>query len=444
MHLLKIGLTFLLIVLSVTQLNSQTNLESDLNTYLEVIAAKKSFSGELLVARGDKVVFHKAIGLESVEDAIPIKKGATYRIASITKTFTGTLVAMAQQQGKLNFSDPIDKYIPNLSGQIGNLTVHQLLTHTSGLPHNEGIQDYWLKKSKLDMSTDQVISEINKLELLFEPGAEMKYSSPGYYLLGTLIEKVYAQSYQEVLTKQILVPLGMSGSGADNSDKLVKAYHLLQEKRMPAPYRHYSMLKGAGEMHATAEDLLKWSHSFYGTKLLSHSDIKTVLNQDLTYAYGWFVGTENSAKFYHGGGTWGYSSYLAIYPAEEISIIILSNVSSLPMKAIGADIEKMVYGLPFDMPVIEKSVEVAEADLERYEGTYLSETSEMRLEIKKNGQVLFAQLGGNPAFQIYPKGNDTFFGKKVEVTMTFEADGPRINGVKAERMGRTFAFIKRG
>lgn len=444
MHLLKITFIFLLITLSVTRLNSQTNLESDLNTYLEVIAAKKSFSGELLVARGDKVVFHKAIGMESVEDAVPLKKGATYRIASITKTFTGTLVTMAQQQGKLNFSDPIGKYVPNLSGKIENLTIHQLLTHTSGLPHNEGIQDYWLKKSKLDMSTNQVISEINKLDLLFEPGTEMKYSSPGYYLLGTLIEKVYGQSYQEVLTKKILAPLGMVDSGADNSDRLVKAYHLLQEKLMPAPYRHYSMLKGAGDMHATAEDLLKWSHSFYGTKLLSNSGIKTVLNRELTYAYGWFVGTENPVKFYHGGGTWGYSSYLVIYPAEEVSIIILSNVSSLPVKAIGADIEKIVYGLPFDMPVIEKSVEVAEADLERYEGTYLSETSEMRLEIKKNGRALFAKLGASPAFQIYPKGNDTFFGKKVEVTMTFEADGQGINGVKAERMGRTFAFKKRG
>ncbi|MCE7992955.1 MAG: beta-lactamase family protein [Roseivirga sp.] len=444
MHLLKIAFIFLLITLSVTGLYSQSNLASDLDTYLEVIAAKKSFSGELLVARGNEVVFHKAIGMKSVEDAIPLKKGAVYRIASITKTFTGTLVAMAQQRGKLSYTDKVGDYIPGLTRTIGDLTIHQLLTHTSGLPHNEGIEDYWLKKSKLELSSNQVISEINKLELLFEPGAEMKYSSPGYYLLGTLVEKVYDQPYQQVLTREILTPLGMTESGSDDSDKLVRAYHLLQEKRLPAPYRHYSMLKGAGDMHATAEDLLKWSRSFYAKQLLGSSGIKTVLNPELTYAYGWFVGSESPAKFYHGGGTWGYSSYLAIYPSEEISIIILSNVSSLPMKAIGADLEKMVYGLPFDMPVIEQSIEVAEADLERYEGTYLSETSEMRLEIKKNGNALFAQIGGSPAFQIYPKGNDTFFGKKVEVTMTFEPKGAGISGVKAERMGRTFAFKKRG
>lgn len=442
MYPLKIVIILLLTFLCSGLLHGQTRLETDLNTYLEVIAAKKSFSGELLVAQGDQVLFQKAIGMATIEGAIPLKTGETYRIASITKTFTATLVAMAEQQGKLVFSDPIGKYIPKLTEQIASLTIHQLLTHTSGLPHNEAIPDYWAKKSKLEMSTDQVIEEINELELLFEPGKEMKYSSPGYYLLGTLVEKVFDQPYPQALTAQILKPLGMTGSGANGSDQLVEAWHLLQEKRLPAPYRNYSMLKGAGDMHATAQDLWKWSRSFYQATLLGEKGLKTVLNDKLNYAYGWFTDAESPAKFYHGGGTWGYSSYLAIYPTDQISIIILTNVSSLPMKAIGADIEKLVYGMPFTMPVLEKAVVMKPEDLEIYSGAYRSETSEMSLQIQQQGSTLFAQIGGSPAFQIYPKGNHVFFGKKVEVEFTFQAVGKEVEGVVAARMGKNFVFKK--
>ncbi len=443
MHQLRIVLTLLLIWLNVNLLQSQTRLEKDLNAYLEVIVAKKSFSGEVLVTKGEEVLFHRAIGLASVEDATPLKVGDTYRIASITKTFTGTLVAMAQEQGKLAFPDPIGKYIPNLTKRMGFLTIHQLLTHTSGLPHNEGITDYWAKKSKLEMSTDQMIAEINRLELLFEPGKEMKYSSPGYYLLGTLVEKVFDQSYRQALEEQILKPLGMTGSGATDSDQLVEAWHLLQEKRLPAPYRNYSMLKGAGDMYATAQDLQKWSQSFFETKLLGEEGLKTVLNDELKYAYGWFADTDTPAKFYHGGGTWGYSSYLAMYPADQISITILTNVSSLPMKGIGADIEKIVYGMPFTMPVLAEAVVLAAKDLEMYSGTYRSESSEMSLQIKRQGDALFAQIGGSPVFQIFPKGDHVFFGKKVEVEFTFQATGQAVGGVTAVRMGQKFIFKKR-
>ncbi len=442
MYLLKLTSVFLLIAWSIG-LTAQTPLENDLNTYLEVIAAKKSFSGEVLIAKGDRVIFRRALGKTSIDGTAILKPEVIYRIASITKTFTGTLVAMAEEEDLLAYDDRMGKYIPELAEPIAALTIHQLLTHTSGLPHNEGIENYWAEKSKKEMTVREVISEINKLDLLHAPGAEMKYSSPGYYLLGVLIERVYDKLYQQVLKGKILDPLHMESSGANTPEKLVNAFHLLQEKLVPAPYRNYSMLKGAGDMYATAEDLLKWGRSFFNGRLLGESTLKTVLNNQLPYAYGWFVDADSPLRYYHGGGTWGYSGYLAIYPEEEVSIIILSNVSSLPVKAMGVDIEKMVYGLPFEMPVVQEAIVMKGELLDRYSGTYLSETSEMRLEVKRRGEVLFAQIGGSPAFQIYPKGDHVFFGKKVEVEFTFESSGDQIKGVAAERMGRTFTFKKR-
>ena len=98
---------------------------------------------------------------------------------------------MAEQEKKLKFSDPAIQYIPGLSDKFKNIIIHQLLTHSSGLPHNEGINNYWLTKSKLQMTTEQVINEINAVDLLFEPGSKTHYSSPGYYLLAVILENVY-------------------------------------------------------------------------------------------------------------------------------------------------------------------------------------------------------------------------------------------------------------
>ncbi len=128
-----------------------------LETYLNAIHLKKSFSGEILVAKDSVILFQQTVGLASIENNVEIKKGAKYNIASITKTFTGALIAIAQEEGKLNVQDKAINYVNGLSSKFKEITINQLLNHSSGLPHNEGIEDYWLIKSKLQMTTEQVI-----------------------------------------------------------------------------------------------------------------------------------------------------------------------------------------------------------------------------------------------------------------------------------------------
>jgi CubicO group peptidase (beta-lactamase class C family) len=425
-----------------------------LESYLDAIHQKKGFSGEILVANGMNILFQETIGLTSHESNLELKKDAKFRIASITKTFTGTLILIAQEERKLNVHDKAVDYINGLSPKFKNITIEQLLTHQSGLPHNEAIKDYWLKKSKLQMTPEQIIAEINAVDLLFDPGSEMSYSSLGYYLLASILENVYSSSFEDLLKDKILDKLQMTETGVVDNLKIIpqmaSGYHLVTDDSLVvAPYRNYSMLKGAGDMYSTASDLLKWNYSFFTNTLLSEKSKtivfteqnKTKVNSNDNYGFGWFISSDNPLKYYHGGGTWGFSTHSAIYPDKQISIIILSNVSTLPISTIAEDVEKIVFGKPFQMPtpdeISEKSV-----NHEMYCGTFISDSNRMVLAISTFNNSLYAKLGNNPQFEIYPSGKHQFFGKKIEMELTFEINNDLVTGLSAERMGHLFHFKK--
>jgi CubicO group peptidase (beta-lactamase class C family) len=451
MNLLKSSLSFILILLLTTSLKAQVDkplsLEKDLHTYLEVIHEVKGFSGEILVAQDGEILFQEASGLMSVEHETEMQVGANYRIASITKTFTGALITIAHDEQKLNLNDKVVTYVPGLSDTFDDITIYQLLKHTSGVPHNEGIKNYWLEISKLPLNRQQAIEEFNKLDLLFEPGTRMHYSSLGYYLLALVLENVYDSSFQDILSKNILTPLKMTDTGVLRNQQIIpgmaSGYHLVSDDSLlVAPYRNYSLLKGAGDMHSTSNDLLKWGNSFLDTKLIDEEVRKMIFTPDHGYGLGWYIDHSELEKYYHGGTTWGYSSFISIYPESGAVIILLSNVSTLPMESISIDVEKIVHGLPFEMPTPKKAISAESLDPDFYEGTFISDSGKMKLRISSQQNRLLAQLLGNPAFEIYPLGHHTFFGKKVEIEIRFIVEDNMIKGLEAERMGQTFNFKK--
>ncbi len=425
-----------------------------LESYLNAIHQKKGFSGEILVANGMNILFQETIGLASYENNLELKKDAKYRIASITKTFTGTLIAIAQEERKLNGQNKAIDYVKGLSPKFKEITIEQLLTHKSGLPHNEAIKDYWLIKSKLQMTSEQVITEINAVDLLFEPDSEMRYSSLGYYLLASVLENIYSSSFEDLLKDKILDKLQMTETGIVDNLKIIPqmafGYHLVSDDSLVvAPYRNYSMLKGSGDMYSTVTDLLKWNNSFFSNTLFSKKtkakgfakQNKTMGNIGDNYDFGWFISSETPQKYYHGGGTWGFSTHSAMYSDKQISIIILSNVSTLAISAIAEDVEKIVFGKTFQIPTVDE-ISKESLNLEMYCGAFISDSNKMALSISAVNNSLYAKLGNNPPFEIYPKGNHQFFGKKIEIEITFEITNDLITGLSAERMGQFFHFKK--
>ncbi len=451
-HKLLSLLTFLLLLSTLQICNSQSRtdkLQNDLAAYLNHLHETKQFSGEILIAKNTEIIFHQAIGMASRELEVPMMVDSKFHIASITKTFTGTLVALALSEGLIKKDDRAIDYLPKLTQLFGDITIHQLLTHTSGLPHNETIKDYWQVKSRLEVTTSQMIEEINQLKLLSKPGKEFSYSSLGYYLLAIILEQIYEKDYHAILEESILKKLKMESTGSANTLKVIKGltsgyHHLPNDSLVKAPYRNYSMLKGAGDLYASARDLMTWNESFLKEIILSTADQNAIFkpgNQIKPYGYGWYIDQSKHTRYFHGGGTWGYSSYNAYYPDEKLSIIVLSNVSTQPMTVIGEKLEALTFG---ESVAIPKTIQTANSALPAtaYTGNYKSSSNQMILGVRMNEDVLYAQLQGNPPFKLTPIGGHKFFGKQIDIALNFQLVEGRVVGLEAERMGKKFEFKK--
>jgi len=422
-----------------------------LHKYLKIQNQRISFNGVVLVTKKNQPLYQISIGKASQELAIPMSPGAVFKVASISKQFTAMLIVLAAREGKLRLDDSLTLFFPELRDtQWRKLKLNQLLAHISGIPHNEGIADYWLMKSRLPLSKEQAIAEIFAMKLLFEPGTDTKYSSPGYFLLACILETVYKCPYATILKEKILQPLQMKHSGVNSTGKMipgmVSAYHLLNDSLIGAPYRDLSLMKGSGDLYSSAEDLTKWNNSFSTNGIWSDSLQKllfTIHSQKTPYyGYGWFIRPGKRFAYYHGGGTFGCSALSAWYPQEQVSIVILSNVSILPINELWNDIEKIVFKEPFELPAVNRAIQMSSSELQAFAGGYMQDKQELNI-LLVNDQ-LYAKLGTNPPFEIYPENRFKFYGKKVNVRLSFKPDGEgNITGLEAEVRGQKYQFNKK-
>jgi CubicO group peptidase (beta-lactamase class C family) len=160
------------------------------------------------------------------------------------------------------------------------------------------------------------------------------------------------------------------------------------------------------------------------------------------YGYGWFIREDKRPAYYHGGGTFGCSAISVWYPKEQMSVVILSNVSTLPVNELWNDIEKIIFSEPFELPVISRAITLSPEIMQLFTGRYVYDQQELNI-LLINGQ-LYAKLGEKPPFEIYPENKYRFSGKKVNVRITFEVDGDgNITGLEADARGQLRHFNKK-
>ena len=440
-----------------------SKIDKSLATYVEIQNKRIGFSGIVLVSGETDLISQQVIGLASHELNLPLSYGSKFKVASITKAFTGLLIAIAKQKGKLHYENNLGTYFPELHDETWKqITILQLLSHTSGIPHWAGLEDYWMIKSRLSLNREQMLEEVFKMKLLFEPGTQSAYSSPAYYLLATILEKVYTDTYENLLNEKILLPLQLKETRTFNQLEIIprmsNGYHMISDDSLiVAPYRDISSMFGGGNLYSTAQDLMIWCRSFISQDIWSESLVETVFKPLTTlnmnhksgalYGMGWYIkeSNHNEPGAYHtGGGTFGFSSKIAIYPQEKICIIILANVSFLPIDdVIWKDVEKIVFGKSFKFPKeYVNPVRLSIEELEKFTGMYTTNT-EMKLNIFMHEERLFAKLGRNPPFEIYAKSQNEFFSKKIDIQFTFILnENGTAKELKTEGRGRVDHFEK--
>ncbi len=335
------------------------------DVYIRSETATRFFRGAVLVGIDGKIVFENAYGLGDEEWSASNTIQTKFRIASLSKQFTAACILLLQERGRLNVHDSISRYMPDLPAAWQAITIHQLLTHTSGIPNSTNSSE----NDRIDRTgatPQQLIGLFTDQPLDFEPGTNWNYSNTGYILLGTIVEKISGQSYANFLQANIFGPLGMRNSGYDRAKDVLKerasGYEITDGHIANADFIDMSVPFSAGGIYSTVEDLYRWNEALIENgKLLSADSLKQMFTeypqatrQGQHYGYGVVISRLKFGKllYYHGGGVKGFSSSLQRYPNDRVCIVVLSNLDSYKPWELGDHIASDLFNQP--LPVNQR------------------------------------------------------------------------------------------
>lgn len=336
---------------------------SEINQKIEDLAKKDAFSGTVLIAKGDKIIYQKAVGLSNKEQNVKNNIDTKFNIGSINKMFTSIAIAQLAEKNKLNYSDKLVKYLPNLPEKtFGEITIEHLLTHTAGT----GNFFAFPKFGNIADTAKTITTYVNiglDMPLLFKPGTKVEYSNYGYILLGAVVEKLSKMNYDEYVRQNIFEVASMKNTDSYERDKTHEnlAIGYASPPQMPneAPKQTNGKtvrenntkvleVKGnsAGGGYSTTIDLHKFSLALLSNKLISAKSVEIVTKGKVTllpaikatnlpevkYGYGFGETYKNNIRIIgHNGGAPGVSGQIDIYPDLGYTVIVLSNYDMIAL-----------------------------------------------------------------------------------------------------------------
>ena len=335
--------------------------ESPLGDQLDRWLVAADFRGNVLVWKGGTVLLRKGYGLADREDGIPYTADTVFSVGSITKQFTAAAILKLEMQGKLHVEDPIGKYIPGVPEDKRAITLHQLLTHTSGL-ESDFAGDYD------PVSRDEYVKRTLASKLRSKPGDAYFYANSGYSLLGAVIELASGKPYEQYLRENLFLPAKMSDTGyklpAWPQTKVAVGYHdgkrwgRINEKPWDKDGPYWA-LRANGGISSTLDDMLRWHVALTGDTVLSAAEkekmfrrqVKEGPGADTYYGYGWSIGESawGGRLIEHNGGNGTFFADFLRYTDDAIVVILSTNDSEVRGGKISHALGRLAHG--DDVPV---------------------------------------------------------------------------------------------
>lgn len=432
--------------------SDKLELSKELEDFIGLYEEKQNFQGAVLVARDDEILLNRGFGYSNRELAIKNDSQTKFPISSLTKQFLGVGIIKMKTGGKLDFNDPISKYIGGFkSGD--KISIHNLLTHTSGLKDITRSYEFYQLE---DSSGEKVLDLVRGEDLIFEPGEKMEYNHVNYIVLGEILEKLSGQTLEDYFYYNFFKPLGMKSTGL--------AYGKRSGFNIATPYEGYmdlyeiedkimlSKLHGAGSIYSTVEDMYRWTEALEGEVILSKEEKEILFKgyEDMgnmtKYSYGLMVGELGKYNFYqHDGSTFGFSSLLSKIDEKDLTVIILANKRQMDLYKINGGLQRISQGAKVDLdgiPKFPKEIKLDKKAYENYEGTY-SLTSPIdgfvfSMKVFQKEEELFLQVDNQDPIRIYPMGNDSFFTREIEASLKFHLEDGRAEALTLTQMDVKF------
>jgi CubicO group peptidase (beta-lactamase class C family) len=314
------------------------------------------FNGSALVADQGKPILRKGYGLANMEWNIPNTADTKFRLGSITKQFTATLVLQMVEQGKIDLNAPLGRYLPDYpKPNADRITIHQLLNHTSGIPGYTELPQFGAV-SRLAKRPTEFLQVFSGLDLLFDPGTKFSYNNSAYFVLGVILEKLSGQTYEQLLQSRIFGPAGMKDSGYDSTHPLLTkraaGYDATLDGFRNTSYIDMTLPYSAGSLYSTVDDLYLWDQALYSDKLLTAASQQKMFTPGLSsYGYGVYIRkTGNVTTIEHGGGINGFNTIISRDLEPKRLVVLLNNTGGAPLEPMTQGIRAILEGQEAKMP----------------------------------------------------------------------------------------------
>ncbi|MCK5146693.1 serine hydrolase [bacterium] len=433
-RLIQIFIIFLTLLLFNTIAFAQ-DLEQKIDTYMAGISEDHIPGAAILISQNGKILFEKAYGSANIKTDKLLSPEMTFRIGSVSKQFTAAAIMKLIETEELAADDQLSRFYPDFA-RANEVTIYQLLTHTSGI-HSYTDDAEFINVVINKCNADSLIDANGKKTYNFDPGTSWHYCNTAYFILGKIIEKISGKNYDEYLSETFFQPLGMKHTGIHDRYNLpsneAMGHSYINDTNDLALDWNMSWAGGAGAIYSTVDDLNIWAQALIDGKILHSESLKlafapacytngdkaeTPLGGD--YGFGFIMSMyRGHRRISHGGGLHGFLSDLSMYPDDNTIIVVLGNCSP-PHQIVPSMLTTTIASFLFKNKAAA-SIMLDDALLNALSGQYQYPNNAI-LTISKKETQLFAQLTGQPAFEIFPTTKTEWHWEVVNATITFKMD----------------------
>ena len=386
------------------------DLRRKLDAFIAPLVADGFLSGNLLVSRGDEVIYRASYGLADIEHGVPNGPETRFCVASLSKPMTAVAAVRLVERERLGLDDPVSRWIEDFpSGDA--MTVEDVLTHRAGIPHRVTLP---IEESR-PMTSAEIVARVRAKGLLYEPGAERTYSSAGYAVLAHIIERATGTDYDSAMRELVFAPLGMDATAHVDARGIVPRraapYRAGPEGLINATLKDMSFLVGGGSLVSTIDDVHRFARAY--------------LDRELLTARGWEIfddrlGWDRGDVTRWSGASNGFGAFLDIHEASRLTVAFTGNAGLGALQELRRGVPAIVLGEdPAPARRIPRAVELPESTLRDYEGTYTRDDG-VTIDVVLSDGFLYSNDG-----VIHPLREDWFFsrGYYTEVEFTRGDDG---------------------
>lgn len=411
-----------------------------LSQFLDSLEARDKFMGVVLLSAEGKPVFERALGYADVEGNIKAKPETHYRIGSITKMFTTVLVLKAEEAGKLRLDQKLADFYPQIKNSE-KITLSMLLQHRSGIHNFTNNADYLSYNTK-------IISEPDLVKIIvdggsdFEPDSKGDYSNSNFVLLTFILEKVNRIPFPKILEEQIVKPLSLKSTSIFTASDPIKGESFSYNyngKWIKDVETDPSIPLGAGAITSDVKDLNTFIYAVFSGKLISDESLEKMMEIKEGFGRGMFSFPYYERKSYgHTGGIDGFRSFLGYFPADKLTVTVLSNGLNYNNNDILLAMIDSYFGKDIKVPSFQ-TVALSEKELEVYVGEYASDQIPLKLVFEVAENKLIAKPTGQAATELEATTAHTFEFKPVNAVFIFD---PQKSEVTLKQAGQSFLFKK--